>query len=216
MLKIAVYDGGMGGALFADYLREELPIAKIIPVIDRQNREKLIHHRLEARATAERALQPYMGCVDLIVLANHFLTATSLKHFERTYPGQKFVGFALPTPDTFVKRKTFVLTTSALARRLSFRYYVHTLRRDTTVLALDNLPAKIDQGRLGTEQLRKNIVQHTSAKPKEIILACSHFNDLKPALREIYGQNLKFHDSSPATYREILRILKIRSYTKKK
>ena len=96
MLKIVVYDGGYGGELFADQLEEELSVAEIIRVIDWRNADQLLCSPKKARKTAMRALDPYIGQVDLIVLANYFLTATSLKYFTRKFKSQQFVGLKLP------------------------------------------------------------------------------------------------------------------------
>ena len=52
-------------------------------------------------------------------------------------------------------------------------------------------------------------------KPKEIILLCSQFNDIKTELREILGHNIKIHDSFDTTMREVCKCLKIRGSLRK-
>ena len=92
MLKIVVLDSGFGGELFADKLKENLQVMEIIRVIDWRNADKYMHGKREARHAAEEALRPYIGRVDLIIIANFLLSITSLKYFRRKYKNQRFVG----------------------------------------------------------------------------------------------------------------------------
>ena len=216
MLKIVVYDSGRGGELFVTYLKRELPLVEVIPIIDREYSKELRCNRIRARRIAKDAISPFIGKVDLIVFANHFLTATSLKYFKHRYPEQKFVGFNLPLPDTFVSRPTLVLTTSALGRRPVFRKYIHSLKRNMKIIYSDQLIPKIDEGSLSFYDVRKNIVQRANMQPKELILTCSHFSEIKGQLRLAYGRNLKIYDSYSETCHEIYRTLKIRGYYKKR
>ena len=110
MLKVVVYDGGFGGELFADLLEEEVPVFEVVRVIDWRNAEMLNQGAKTARKVAERTLQPYLEKVDLIVLANHLLSVTSLRYFRRKYPKQKFVGINLELPTGVKKRDFLVLT----------------------------------------------------------------------------------------------------------
>ena len=67
MMKIAVFDSGFGGELFADKLEEELPIVEVIRVIDWRNAKKLQNNPLKSRAIIKKALKPYINKVDLII-----------------------------------------------------------------------------------------------------------------------------------------------------
>lgn len=216
MLKIVVYDGGRGGELFAKHLKEQLPLVEIIPIIDKAHPELLRCGKRKARAIVCEAIASHVGKVDLIVIANHFIAATSLEYFRKKYPGQKFIGFSLPQPDTFVSRPTLVLTTSSLERRLVFKKYVRSLRRELKILSPDQLIPKIDDSSINYCDVRKIIVQRAKIKPDELILVCSHYSALISSLRLAYGRNLKIHDSYAETCHEVYRTLKIRGYYKKR
>lgn len=216
MLKIVVYDGGRGGELFASHLKEQLPLVEIIPIIDKSHPELLHCSKRKARAIVRKAIAAHIGKVDLIIIANHFITATSLDYLRDKYPGQKFIGFSLPQPDTFVNRPTLVLTTSSLEHRLVFKRYVRGLRRESKILSPDQLISKIDDGSINYCDVRKIIVQRAKIKPSELILACSHYSALISSLRLAYGRSLKIHDSYAETCHEVYRTLKIRGYYKKR
>ena len=213
MLKIVVYDSGFGGELFADRLEEELKVVEVVRVIDWKNAVDIQSNSHFARRAAEVALRPYIGNADLIVLANHLVSLTSLKYFQRKYPTQKFIGFSLKTPDTFVKRDTLILTTSSVAHTIKYRSFVFRLRRKSKTLTLDDWPAKIDDGELSDLEIRttlKTALLHSNLKPTEVILACSQFKDIEQELRHFFGRNLRIHDSFRDAFHETCKVLKIR------
>ena len=217
MLKIVVLDSGYGGELFADELKENL-CADIIRVIDWRNADKYLHNKREARHTAEEALRPYLGKVDLIVIANFFLSISSLKFFRRKYKNQRFVGLNFTMPSTFIDRNTIILTTTAVCRTINYHNYLFRLRRHTLTATLDDWPQKIDDGILAREEIEEILVELIVTKrffPKEIILACSQFNDIKQDLRDIFKNNIKIHDSFADLYHDTCTTLRIRGGTYK-
>lgn len=219
MLKIVVFDSGYGGELFADKLEDELVIAKIIRVIDWRRSEEILKDSKSARQAALESLRPYIGRVDLIVFANHLLTATSLKFFQRKFKNQMFLGFHLPEVATFIGRPTMALTTKALARTAKYRYYLLKLNRKVDTFCVDDWPALIDDGELNNDHIYQKIEEFRRKNhylPAEIILACGQLNDIIPNLREILGVNIKIHDSFNDTFTAICKSLKLRGSTGKK
>lgn len=216
MLRIVVYDGGYGGELFADQLEEELPVAEVIRVIDWRNADQLLENSKKARKTALLALSQYIGQVDLIVFANYFLTATSLKYFKRNFKNQKFMGLKLPEPNTFIKRPTVVLTTRALAKTFNYHSYIFGLKRPINTVCLDDWLPLIDDGELTNRMIKREFDKFylkNHYTPTEVILACSHFNDIIPNLREVVDQNLKIHEGFRDAFSDIFKILKIHGGT---
>lgn len=92
MIKIVIFDGGYGGEFFADRFEEAIPVVDIIRVIDWRHAEQYLTSAKDSRTLAEEALRPYINKVDLIILANHLLSLSSLKYFQRKFPKQKFIG----------------------------------------------------------------------------------------------------------------------------
>lgn len=219
MLKVVVFDSGYGGELFADYLQENLPIIQIIRVIDWRNADQILLKPKDARRVAEAALRPYISKTDLIILANHLVTITSLKYFKRKYKNQKFVGMNLKYPDTKSGRDTLILTTKAVARTINYHNFIFRLKCRTKTLTLDAWPAKIDDGELTMDEISETLKVFTNKEnifPEEVILACSQFNDIKSELRACLGRNLKIYDSFNDTYRAICKILRLRGGVGKK
>lgn len=219
MLKVVVIDSGFGGELFADKLQENLQVIEVIRVIDWRNADKYMNSKRLARHTAEEALSPYIGKVDLIVIANFFLSITSLKYFRRKYKNQQFAGISLVMPSTFIDRNTIILTTTAVCKTTNYKNYIARLKRRTLTVPLDDWPAKIDDGELTREEIESVLREITVTKrffPKEIILACSQFNDIKSELNSIFKNNIKIHDSFNDLYHDTVKALHLRGGVRKK
>ncbi|MBR3138473.1 hypothetical protein IKG38_00415 [Candidatus Saccharibacteria bacterium] len=218
MLQIAVYDSGYGGENFADRLEQELPVVKVIRIIDWRHATEIQSSAKTARRCAEVALHPYIGKVDLIIFANHLLTTTSLKYFQKKYENQKFTGLQLEHPCTFTRKNILILTTKAVSRTFRFHCFVHFLKMNTKTLVLDSWPSRIDDGELSfteiKETLQREVFKH-SFQPDEIILACSQFSDILEDLKKVFGKKVKFHDGSRDVISSIYKMLHIKGITGK-
>lgn len=207
MLKIVIFDSGYGGELLADYLESELPVLNIIRVIDWRHAEESQNSAKSARTSAEKSLKPYISKVDLIIFANYFLTATSLKYFQRKYKDQQFIGIHMVHPGTF-RRKTHVFTTKAMSKTLLYKIFVRKIRGET--LILDDWPILIDDGELGHGKMKRDLTRNLPVRPSQIILACSQFADVKDELRRALGHNVKIIDNFDEVLRQTCQTLKIR------
>ena len=211
MLKIVVFDSGFGGELFADQLEEELPTVEIIRVIDWRNAKNTLNNPRCAKKSAEVALRPYLGNVDLIIFANYLLSLTSLKYFSRKYKNQKFIGFTLH-PKRMVKKPTLIITTKATTRNLAFFILSHHIKAKT--ICLDSWPLLIDDGELTDAVFRQDLsaalANINNFSPKQILLACGQFSEYIPAFRQAFGHNVRIVDSFEQTIHDTYRALNIR------
>ena len=218
MLKIVVFDGGYGGELFANRLASELPVVEIVRVIDRQNAEIILTQPRKARAVAENALQPYLGRVDLVILANYLLSATSLNYFRKKYKAQKFIGFTLKSKRIAIKKATLILTTSATAKNLAFFTLAHRMRAKTVFL--DSWPPMIDNGKLTKKNVESVIGsilgELHNFSPEQILLICGDLTEFIPEFHKIFGHNVRIVDSFDDAIRDTYRILNIRGVPKLK
>ncbi|MBR2543437.1 hypothetical protein IKF03_02490 [Candidatus Saccharibacteria bacterium] len=221
MLKVVVFDSGFGGELFADYLENELPIVEVIRVIDWRNADKVLKNSRSARKVAEQTLRPYINQVDLIIFANNLLSLTSLRYFRRKYKTQKFIGLPLESPSTFIKKDVLILATSGVAKTINFHNFNLRLHRKSKTLVLDSWLSKIDDGELSFSEIRntlKTFLLGTNFSPQEIILACSHLNDIKPELKNVFGAGIKIYDGFKIATRQACKTLNLRggNFRKKK
>ena len=215
MLKVVVFDGGFGGELFADYLESELPVLDIVRVIDWRNAEQIFSNAKSARLAAEKALNPYLNNVDLIIFANHLLSLTSLKYFRHKYKRQRFVGIELDFKD-FIQKPTLVLTTKAVARTFKYIQILH--RHQIKVDMLDDWPTLIDDGELTNHKVKqdlKTFLLGNSFRPEQVVLGCGQFVDIRSEIIKFFGHNIKIIDGFEPTLRKICRTLKLRGSLKK-
>lgn len=218
MLKIVVFDGGYGGELLADRLASELPVVEIVRVIDWRNAESILMHPKKGRQAAEKALRPYIGKVDLIIIANYLLSTTSLNYFRRKFRGQKFVGLKLRSRRIGAKKTTLILTTTATAKSLTFFRLAHQLRAKT--VCLDSWPLMIDNGELTNDNIKGALVSTFDKlynfSPEQILLLCGQFTEFIPELHQFFGRNVRIVDSFDDTIRDAYRMLDIRGMPKLK
>ena len=212
MLKVVVFDSGYGGEFFADLLGQFYPMLDITRVIEWRDAVQFLNNPRKARKLSQQALSPYIGKVDLIVLANHLLSATSLKYFRRKFKNQQFVGFHLKQPDTFLQRNALIITTKAVTKTLEYRHYILKTKRKFTVITPDSWSIKIDEGTLTREEIIRTIYTkcHPDNIPGEIVLACSQFHDIKPVLKQIFGPSVRIYDSFTDAVRDTAKALRIR------
>jgi len=215
MLKIAVFDTGYGGELFADRLEQELPVVDVIRVIAWRNAKRIEEHPFTARKVTEESLRPYIGNVDLLVIANYQISATCLSYLRRKYPEQKFVGFTL-RPKRAAKRPTIILTTKSTTKNLAYFNVARDLKAKT--ICLDRWPALIDDGELTEDNFKLDLEpalrRISIPKSCQVLLACGQFSEYMPKFRKIFGHNARIVDSFDHTIHETCRMLGIRSVQK--
>lgn len=211
MFKIVVFDSGYGGEMFADRLEEVLPIVKVVRVIDWRHAKELSHSIREARRVTEQALRPHIGKVNIIVFANQFLSLTSLRYFRRRFPDQTFLGLGLELPCR-PSRDVLILTTKGVSHSLGYYTYRHKLRSSTKTLALDTWPAKIDDGELSSTEIAQTFktAALTADHPRDIVLGCAQFRDIRTDLQNYFGRGIRIHDGFDDCIREICKTLKLR------
>jgi glutamate racemase len=200
MLKIVVFDNGLGGELFAEKLEFELPIVEIIRVIGDPN---LAIARKDARHSAETALLPYIGKVDLIIFANYLLSATSLSYFRRKYKNQKFIGFQFQSRRIAPQKSTLIITTKATTKNLAYFAFSHRIKAKTVCVDTPKI-------------LPTTLTNFSNFSPEQILLLCGDFSRFTPELRKTFGHNVRIVDSFEDTIREACRVLHIRGGTGKK
>lgn len=91
MLKIAVFGIGRGGEAVTRYLSTELNTVEIIKVIDWSNFEGAYSDPEKMRQAAFYFLAPYIGKVDLIVLADYTFSLV-INSLKAKWPEQRILG----------------------------------------------------------------------------------------------------------------------------
>lgn len=219
MLKVAVLDCGYGGEFLADRLEEEIGVVEVIRVIDWRHSEQYLTKPKVARGLAIAALRPYIGTVDLIIIANHLLSVTSLNYFKHKYPEQKFIGLKLKHPECFTEKQILVLATKSLTKTMAYHGFLFSLKKHKVkTMLVDTWPERIDEGELEFTEIKHSIEQFADKKnitPEEVVLANAQFEDIKSELKRVLGRKVKIHSSFDDTIREACKLLRIRGSVRK-
>lgn len=90
MLKVAVFGIGRGGEAVAQYLSTELGTVEIIEVIDWSSSKNVYRDPKVMRQIACHFISPYIGKVDLVVLADYALSLVT-NSLKKQWPEQKII-----------------------------------------------------------------------------------------------------------------------------
>lgn len=211
MLKIAVFDSGWGGELFADYLEEQLPVAEIIRIIDWRSgvyEEKSVG---EVQKCAEAAMKPYIGKVDVIMIASMAANLNAANFMRDKYPEQKFIGFPLTLELIKKQREAKVLALGTRALTENPRAETAIARRKKLEVERRDLTAwlrLIDDG-----EMEEEIVENELKRVHDfdiVTIECPYFMDLRAQIEKLCGWQTEVMDPFKAVLRELCAYLRLR------
>ena len=214
--KVVVFDNGYGGELFANYVEDEMPILEVIRVIDWLGSANFYKNSYQARHETLSSLRPYLGRVDLIMVANHLVSETSLKFLRHKYPDQKFSGFTIEKPITSKAERALILTTKASYDTFEHRAIKRRLGLKTRELICDHWAKLIDEGSLTRAIIEQDLAKFQAFKPQLIIIGCAQLVEIKPILRRIYGPTVGISDGYKTALKSICKELGLRGGSGKK
>ncbi|MBR0403290.1 hypothetical protein IJI55_01950 [Candidatus Saccharibacteria bacterium] len=215
MLKAVVFDSGWGGEMFADYLEEKVPVIEVVRVIDWREAPYSKRGRTDICIMADKALAPYIGEVDVIVLASFAVTVSAMAYLKWKYPEQKFVGFEMNLSDYVENRwnagAVMALATGVVAESVSFEKELMKLS-DLTVITPEcsSWIQRVDDGEMTEEILREELGVFTKINVGTILLYSTGFTDLTSMLKNIYGQSVAVVDDFARVVHRVCMALNLR------
>ena len=189
---IGVFDSGVGGLSVLREIRRQSPGASVLYLADTANvpygdkpipivRDlalRLTGHLVEAGAK-------------IILMASGTSTVAGLEAARARYPDLPIVGTIVPGARSAVEASSGaigVISTNATAHSLAFTHAVHALDPSRSVIeqGCPRFVPLVETGRTETEDAedaaREYLEPLRSAKVQSIILGCTHFPFLLPAL----------------------------------
>jgi glutamate racemase len=214
---IGVFDSGVGGLSILRQMRTLLPYEDMLFFADQA------HVPYGSRTLAQvhqfaQGITQFLIQQDakLIVVACNTASAAALHQLRVTFPTIPFVGMepaVKPAAETTRSRVVGVLATPATFQGELFASVVERFASDVTVIrqTLPNLVAHIEAGDLDGPETRG--ILHTQLRPlldagvDTLVLACTHYPLIIPALNDIVGPDVNVIDPSPAIARQAKRLL---------
>jgi glutamate racemase len=214
---LGVLDSGVGGLSVVNELRRELPHEDILYFADSGNCPYGVRPADEIRALTHRvaAFLIEQGAKALVVACNTASTA-SVASLRQRWPDIPIVGMVpavKPAASMTRSGKIGVLATAATGRAPVLLDVIDRFASDVEVLivAPPGLVEAVEAGRAGSPEiaavLRQAVEPLLEAGADALVLGCTHFPYLRPALAEIVQGRMQLIDSGEAVARQAVRVL---------
>jgi glutamate racemase len=219
---IAVFDSGIGGLTVLKSLRERLPAENLLYLGDTA--------RLPYGTKSAQSIQRYAGQavlhlqrqdIKMLVVACNTVSAVALEGLQELHAPLPVIGVLEPGAAAAVERapgaRHLVLATEAT---VSLGAYGEAIRRldsaaVVTEVACEMLVALAEEGwsdgkvaqSIISKYLQPLLNLAVADRPQSIILGCTHFPILMPAIRAVVGDDISIVDSADTTAAVVARYL---------
>lgn len=217
---LGVLDSGVGGLSVLLHLRRQLPAEEILYFADQAHIPYGQRSQSEVQQfTAQIAHFLIRQGAKLIVVACNTASAAALDHLRETYPAIPVIGMepaVKPAAAATQTRRVGVLATPGTLN--SHRYTSLMARYGNGITVLEDpcpgLVQLIESGDLSNPDIRAILEQAVdpmiAAGVDTLVLGCTHYPFILPALREIVGPGVSIIDPAPAVARHTRNVLEQR------
>ncbi|MEA3339190.1 MAG: glutamate racemase, partial [Chloroflexota bacterium] len=210
-------DSGVGGLSVWRELARQSPHENIICLADQAHVPYGSRQLAEVQALSEGITRFLLTQgAKIIVVACNTASAAALHHLRRTFPGVDFVGME-PAIKPAVERTdngvVGVIATQATFQGELFASLVERYAGDVRVLTqpCPGLVEAVESGALDTPEtrslLRKYLTPLVEAGVDQLVLGCTHYPFLRPAIEQVVGANTAVIDPAPAVARQTAHVL---------
>lgn len=215
---IGVFDSGVGGLSVWREIVRELPDEPTVYVADQAHVPYGCRSLSEVLALAEgitRFLVDHGARV--IVIASNTISGAALYALRNLFPEVPFVGMepALkPAAERTRTRSVGIIATPATFQGELFSNLVRRYTSDLCVLsqACPGLVDAVEAGALDTEDTAELLQTYLSpmieAQVDQLVLGCTHYPFLRPAIEQIMGPDTCIIDPAPSIARQVALVLK--------
>ena len=217
MTTIGVFDSGVGGLSVLRELRAQLPDASVVYFADSAHVPYGPRTLEEVRGFAEGITRFLLDQgAQVIVVACNTASAAALKHLRTTFPSVPFVGMEPAVKPAAERTQTGVvgvLATPATFQGELFASVVERFAQGVRVITqvCPGLVQQIEAGELDTpktEALLRGWAEPMLAQNIDaLVLGCTHYPFIAPALAKICGEGVRIINPAPAVARQTVRVL---------
>jgi glutamate racemase len=216
LVKVGIFDSGIGGLSVLREIRLALPKAELIYVADSAHAP---YGEQSASFIIERSLQicDFLAAqaVDAIVIACNTASAHAAKAIRARcqIPVIAIEPAIKPAASASQSKVIAVLATTQTIASENVSNLVASYGRDIRVLlqACPGLVEYIEHGDLNSSALRLKLNAYLAPLIEQgadtIVLGCTHYPFLAPLLKELAGAKVQLIDPAPAVARELVRRL---------
>jgi len=219
MLKIGVFDSGLGGLTVVKALSQVIQNAQIFYVADtlhapygEKTPKQILQYSLEI---TQYLLDTYQ--VDILILACNTATSAAIQALRKRYPSLMIIGTEpgiKPAMEHTQTGKIGILATPATLKGDKYQSLANTLASQKNVelfeQACPGLVEQIEKGEISTE-VTKTLLKQWVLPMKEndvdtIVLGCTHYPLVGETISEIMLCDVKLIDTGSAIARHVLDV----------
>ena len=214
--SIGVFVSGVGGLSVLREIEQRLPDESLVYFADQKHVPYGLRSLEDVRALSEGITRLLLeqGCT-LVVVACNTATAAALQALRSGFPDTAFVGMepaVKPAAERSETRKVAVLATPATFQGALFASVVDRFAHGVDVVEIiaPGLVELIEDGQTGSEAV--DLVLRTSLEPPDfqgidtLVLACTHYSFVIPAIQRILGPAVSVIDPAPAIAMQTARL----------
>jgi len=217
---IGLFDSGVGGLSVWREMAAQLPNECTVCFADQSHVPYGPRPMQEICAFSEAITRFLLGLgCRIIVVACNTASAAALTHLRATFPAVPFVGMepaVKPAVQTTHVGRVGVMATPATFQGELFASVVERFANGVQLVnqVCPGLVEQVEAGRLDTPDteamLRQYLAPMLAAGVDTIVLACTHYPFLTPAIQRIAGPGVRVIDPAPAIARQVRRVLEQR------
>lgn len=214
---IGVFDSGLGGLSVWREIARQIPNHDTLYVADQAHVPYGSRPTEEVREFAEGITRFLLKeGAEVIVVACNTASAAALRHLRTIFPRVPFVGMepaVKPATQNTGTGVVGVIATPATFQGELFASLLERFAADVQVLTqvCPGLVKAVETGALDTPEtealLRACLDPLLEAGIDELVLGCTHYPFLRPAIERVIGPQVEIVDPAPAVARQVERVL---------
>ena len=215
MAKIGVFDSGMGGLTVLADIRRALLKADLIYIGDSANAPYGTKTQAEIAALSEQIVESLISAgAEAIVIACNTATSAAGEFLRSKYSHLPIVGLEPALKPAVERTKQGKIAVLATDYTLSNKKYLRLKERvanqiEIISIAAPKLVELVEYGVIDGPEIQANLQKlfGSATDINSLVLGCTHFLHLKPALRQFFGPSVEFFDGNDGVVRQLVRLL---------
>jgi glutamate racemase len=215
LMKLGVFDSGIGGEAIAQSLRLTFPNAEIIAINDRAHLPYGSKTSPEVIELTDIAIQPLLeSSCDIIVIACNTATALAIDSLRTKYPNQKFIGIEpmIKTAAKLTKSKTIaVCATPATLASERYHNLIKKFGNDLQIIEPDcsNWAQMIEENQINYKIIDQIVDDICKQGTDVIVLGCTHYHWIKDYIIERSTNRAQVIEPSESIGRRVKQLLNL-------
>lgn len=215
--SIGIFDSGIGGVSVLTAIQQELPHLDLIYVGDNAHLPYGEKSLEEIRGYSKGVVDflSSKGC-GVIVIACNTASAAALKFLRDTFPQIIFIGMEPAIKPAAEQTQTGVVGVIATTATFQGELFASVVERFAVGVKVIQQPCpglvqQIEAGELSSPETMR-MLHGWLAPMKEqnidrLVLGCTHYPFVAPAIKEILGDGVQIIDPAPAIAKQVRRVL---------